>query len=49
MSTQRMLSAYSASLRQYLLDNHFMETLAFHAISGAQIIDRLGYPECRRR
>ena len=48
-STQRMLSAYNASLRQYVLDNHYMDTLAFHAISGSMIIDRFGYRECPRR
>ena len=47
-STQRMLSAYNASLRQYVLDNHYMDTLAFHAIPGSQIIDRFGYRECPR-
>src|ERR1700733_12641157 len=33
-STHRMLSAYNASLRRYVVDNHYMDTLAFHAISG---------------
>jgi len=47
-STQRMLSAYNASLRQYLLDNHYMDTLAFHTIPGSMIIDRFGYRECPR-
>src|ERR1700752_1052198 len=44
-STQRMLSAYNAKLRQYVLDNHYMDTLAFHAIPGSMIIDRFGYRE----
>ncbi|MGB8399385.1 MAG: hypothetical protein WCE35_11365 [Bradyrhizobium sp.] len=48
-STNRMLSAYNASLRQHLLDNHYMDTLAFHAISGAAIIDKFGYRECPRK
>jgi hypothetical protein len=26
-----------------------MDTLAFHAISGAAIIDRFGYRECPRK
>jgi len=47
-STQRMLGAYNASLRQYLLDNHYMDTLAFHTISGSMIIDKFGYRECPR-
>lgn len=48
-STQRMLNAYNAALRQYLVDGRHMETLAFHAISGRDIIDRFGYRECPRR
>jgi hypothetical protein len=47
-STQRMLNAYNASLRQYVVDNHYMDTLAFHSISGAAIIDKFGYKECPR-
>jgi hypothetical protein len=48
-STNRMLNAYNASLRQYVVDNHYMDTLAFHAISGAPIIDKFGYKECPRK
>jgi len=48
-STQRMLAAYNAPLRQYVQDHHFMDTLAFHAISGTDIIDKFGYRECPRR
>jgi hypothetical protein len=48
-STNRMLNAYNASLRQYVVDNHYMDTLAFHAISGAAIIDKFGYKECPRK
>ena len=48
-STNRMLNAYNASLRQYVVDNHYMDTLAFHAISGAAIIDKFGYRECPRK
>jgi hypothetical protein len=47
-STQRMLSAYNARLRKYVLDNHYMDTLEFHAIPGSMIIDRFGYRECPR-
>jgi hypothetical protein len=46
-STQAMLNTYNAALRQYVTDNHFMETLAFHPISGHDIIRRFGYPACR--
>ena len=46
-TTQQMLSTYNAALRQYVTDNHFMETFAFHPISGSEIIKRFGYPACR--
>ena len=36
-------------LRKYLIDNHYMETLAFHTIPGSTIIDRFGYKECPRQ
>src|SRR5712671_5066668 len=45
-STQRMLSAYNAALRQYVMDHRYMDTLEFHAIPGSMIIDRFGYREC---
>jgi hypothetical protein len=48
-STQRMLKAYNAALRQYVLDNHYMDTLAVHAIPGSMIIDKFGYQECPRK
>ncbi len=48
-STERMLGAYNASLRQYVTANHYMDTLAFHTISGADIIDKFGYKECPKR
>jgi hypothetical protein len=46
-STQQMLSTYNAALRQYVTDNHFMDTFEFHPISGSEIIKRFGYPACR--
>ena len=46
-TTQQMLSTYNAALRQYVTDNHFMDTFAFHPISGREIIKRFGYPACR--
>lgn len=45
--TQQMLNAYNAALRRYVTDNHFMETFAFHPISGSEVIKRFGYPACR--
>ena len=44
-----MLSAYNAALRQYVVDNYYMDTLAFHAISSAMIIDKFGHKECPRK
>jgi hypothetical protein len=46
-TTQKMLSTYNAALRRYVTENHFMDTLAFHPISGSEIIKRFGYPSCR--
>ena len=46
-TTQQMLSTYNAALRQYVTDNHFMDTFAFHPISGSEIIKRFRYPACR--
>jgi hypothetical protein len=45
-STQHMLSAYKPALRQYVTDNHFMDTFAFHSITGQDMISRFGYPAC---
>lgn len=45
--TQQMLSTYNAALRQYVTDNHFMDTFEFHSIPGRDIIKRFGYPACR--
>jgi hypothetical protein len=46
-TTQQMLNTYNAPLRQYVADNHFMDTFEFHPISGREIIKRFGYPACR--
>ena len=45
-STQAMLSTYNSALRQYVTDNHFMDTFAFHAISARDMIRRFGYKGC---
>jgi len=45
--TQQMASTYNAALRQYVTDNHFMDTFAFHSISGSDIVKRFGYPACK--
>ncbi len=46
-STQHMLAAYKPALRKYVTDNHFMDTFAFHSISGREMVARFGYPACR--
>lgn len=45
--TQQMASTYNAALRKYVTENHFMDTFAFHSISGSDIVKRFGYPACR--
>jgi hypothetical protein len=45
-ATDHMLSAYNASLRDYVTSHHFMDTLAFHAISGREVIQKFGYKAC---
>ena len=46
-STQHMLAAYKPALQQYLTAGHYMDTFAFHTISGRDIISRFGYPACK--
>jgi len=38
--TNHMLAAYKPSLRQYLVSNHYMDTLAFHTMSGQELISK---------
>ena len=45
-STNHMLAAYKPKLRQHLVSNHHMDTLAFHTIPGREMIDRFGYKAC---
>ncbi len=45
-ATGHMLGAYNASLRDYVTANHYMDTLAFHSISGADMIRKFGYRAC---
>src|ERR1700682_4618737 len=47
--TSHMLSAYNASLRDYVTANHYMDTLAFHSISGRDMIRKFGYRECPKK
>jgi hypothetical protein len=48
-NTEHMLAAYNPQLREYLVSHHYMETLAFHAISGSEMIHKFGYRECPRK
>lgn len=48
-STNHMLSAYNAGLRDYLTSNRLMDTLAFHSISGRDMVRKFGYRECQRK
>jgi hypothetical protein len=47
--TTHMLDAYNGGLRNYVMTNHYMDTLAFHAISGRDMIRKFGYRECPRQ
>jgi hypothetical protein len=48
-ATDRIMSHYNASLRQYLTAGGYMKTLAFHTISGADMIRKFAYKECPAR
>jgi hypothetical protein len=48
-STQRMMGAYNSRLRGYLEAGGYMQTPAFHTVSGADMIQKFGYRECPRR
>lgn len=45
--SQEMLMTYNSALRRYVADNHYMDTFAFHPISGRDIVARFGYPACK--
>jgi predicted amidophosphoribosyltransferase len=47
--TEHTLGHYNTALRDYLVSHHYVDTLAFHTISGSQIIDKFGYRECPKR
>ena len=47
--TSHMLGAYNARLRNYVTANHYMDTLAFHSISGSDMIRKFGYRECPKK
>ena len=47
-STSHILAAYNSALREYVTANHYMDTLAFHTISGRDMISKFGYRACPR-
>ena len=48
-ATSHMANAYNANLRQYLTAGGYMTTLAFHTVSGADMIRKFGYKECSKK
>jgi hypothetical protein len=48
-ASRAALYRYNESLRRYLLEGHYMDTDAFHALPGSALIDRFGYRECPSR
>ncbi len=45
-ATDHLLNAYNAKLRRYLVANHYVDTIAFHSISGHDLSRKFGYREC---
>ncbi len=45
-ATNHMLGAYNPALREYVTAHHYMDTMAFHAISGSDMISKFGYRAC---
>jgi hypothetical protein len=45
-ASRAALYRYNEALRRYLLEGHYLDTDAFHALPGSTMIDRFGYREC---
>jgi hypothetical protein len=45
-ATSRMMNSYNGRLRRYLAERRIMESPAFHAVSGQDMISRFGYRAC---
>jgi hypothetical protein len=45
-ATSHLLAAYNGRLRSYVTANHYVDTLEFHSISGADMIQKFGYRAC---
>jgi hypothetical protein len=44
-----MASHYNSGLRAFVLAHHYMDSFAFHPISGRDIIRKFGYPQCSKK
>jgi hypothetical protein len=47
-ATGHLLAAYNGRLRNFVTANHYMDTLEFHSISGADMIQKFGYRACSK-
>ena len=45
-ASRALLVRLSSQLRRYLLAGHYMDTEAYHSLSGGTLIDTFGYREC---
>lgn len=45
-ATQHMINSYNPKLRRFVIENGYMETLEFSAISADDMIEKFGYTEC---
>jgi hypothetical protein len=46
---RHMASHYNASLRAFVLGHQYMDSFAFHPISGRAIIHKFGYRQCPKK
>jgi hypothetical protein len=44
-----MASHYNSGLREFVLAHHYMDSFAFHPISGRDIIRKFGYRQCSKK
>jgi hypothetical protein len=44
-----MASHYNSALRGFVLAHHYMDSFAFHPISGRDIIRKFGYRQCSKK
>jgi hypothetical protein len=45
----QMASYYHASLRSFVVANHYMDSWTFHPMSGQELISKFGYRQCPGR